>query len=78
MTDAFQGAPIKRIVLCPGDALFNQGKIVIKQFLGLRTGSDRLSAIQRRHDNLCGHQRACSILVVYWMEVIGWILSMVP
>jgi hypothetical protein len=39
------GAPIKRIVLYPGDGLFNESKIVVKQFLGSRTGIDRASCI---------------------------------
>jgi len=51
-------APIKRIVLYRGDRLFNESKIVVKQFLGSRTGIDRASAIRRRHDHLCGHEGA--------------------
>jgi hypothetical protein len=35
------GTPIKRIVRYPGDRLFNESKIVVKQFLGSRTGIDR-------------------------------------
>jgi hypothetical protein len=52
------GAPIKRIVLYPGNRLFNESKIVVKQFLGPRTSIDRASAIRRRHDHLCGHEGA--------------------
>jgi hypothetical protein len=52
------GPPIKRIVLCPGDRLINEGKIVVKQFLGSRTGSDRASAIRRCHEHFCGHEGA--------------------
>jgi hypothetical protein len=52
------GPPIKRIVFCPGDRLINEGKIVIKQFLGSRTGSDRASAIRHCHEHFCGHEGA--------------------
>jgi hypothetical protein len=55
------GPPIKRIVLCPGDSPFNEGKIIIKQFLGSHTGSDRASAIRRRHEHFCGHEGASHI-----------------
>src|SRR5262249_47273511 len=52
------GAQIKRIVLYPGDRPFNESKIVVKQFLGSRTGIDRASAIRRRHHHLFGHEGA--------------------
>jgi hypothetical protein len=56
--------------------LLKQGKIVIKQLLGLRPGDERVSAI---HDamTISAAINTRAILVVRWVEVIGWIVSMV-
>jgi hypothetical protein len=53
------GAPIKRIVLYPGDRLFNESKIVVEppQFAAAITISAAM--------------KAPAILVAYWVEVIG-------
>jgi hypothetical protein len=63
------GPPIKRIVLCPGDRLINEGKIVVEQFLGSRTCIDRGSAIHRCM-TISAAMKARAMLVVYWVEVI--------
>jgi hypothetical protein len=60
---------IKRIVLCPGDGLFNESEIVVKQFLGSCAGSNRASAIHRRHDHSAAI-KAHAMLVAYWLEII--------
>ena len=52
------GSVVQGIILRPGDCLFDAGKVIAKQFLGVRAGDVRSSAIDRRHGNLCGHEGA--------------------
>jgi hypothetical protein len=46
------------INLGPRDHLFDEGKVIAKQSLGLRAGDVRSSAIDRSDGNLCGHEGA--------------------
>src|ERR1700730_9396397 len=55
------GSTVQRIVFGPGDFLFDTDKIVIKQFLRLCAGDARIPAIDQRHGNFCGHERAGGI-----------------
>src|SRR5712671_4921098 len=55
------GPAVQGIVLGPGDRLFDEAKVKVKQFLGLRAGDDRGFAIGRRHGNLCGQKGPGSI-----------------
>jgi hypothetical protein len=43
------GPAVQGIVLGPGDRLFDEAKVKVKQLLGLRAGDDRGFAIDRRH-----------------------------
>jgi hypothetical protein len=56
---------VQRIVLGPGDRLFDAGKEIVKQLLGLRAGDVRSSAIDRCHGNLCAHEDAGGIGEVF-------------
>src|SRR5260370_41368887 len=68
---------IQRIDLGPGDRLFDAGDVIVKQFLGLRAGDVRSSAIDRRHGNLRGHQRAHGSGGVFvFGDGHGWLLAM--
>src|SRR5437660_7847961 len=55
------GPAVQGIVLGPGDRLFDEAKVKVKQLLGLRAGDDRGFAIDRRHGNLCGQKGPGSI-----------------
>ncbi len=55
------GASVQGVVLSQGDRLFDESKIFVEQFLGLRAGRDRRSAIHRRHRKLYGHEGASHI-----------------
>jgi hypothetical protein len=55
------GASAQGVVLSQGDRLFDESKIFVEQFLDLRAGRDRRSAIHRRHRKLYGHERASHI-----------------
>jgi hypothetical protein len=52
------GSAVQGIILRPGDCLFDAGKVIAKQFLGVSAGDVRSSAIDQRHGNLCGRERA--------------------
>src|SRR5215472_18813430 len=68
---------IQRIDLGPGDRLFDAAEVIVKQFLSLRAGDDRSSAIDRRHGSLRGHQRAHGSGGVFvFGDGHGWLLSM--
>jgi hypothetical protein len=58
------------INLGPGDRLFDEGKVIAKQFLGLRADDVRSSAIDRSHGNLCGDEGA-GVVAAYSVMVIG-------
>src|SRR5215471_17082325 len=49
---ADSGPAVQRVVLRQGNRLFDESKIFVEQFLGLRAGRDRSSAIHRRHCKL--------------------------
>ena len=55
------GPAVQGIVLGPGDRLFDEAKVKVKQLLGLRAGDDRGFAIDRRHCYLCGQKGPGSI-----------------
>ena len=54
------GSSVQGIILGPGNRLFDAGKVIAKQFLGLRPGDVHISAIDERHGDLCGHEGAGS------------------
>ena len=54
-------ASVQGVFLSQGDRLFDESKIFVEQFLGLRAGRDRRSAIHRRHRKLYGHEGASHI-----------------
>src|SRR5262245_21390297 len=54
------GSSIQGIILGPRDRLFDAGKVIAKQFLGLRAGDVHISAIDERHGNFCGREGAGS------------------
>ena len=54
-------ASVQGVFLSQGDRLFDESKIFVEQFLGLRAGRDRRSAIHRRHRKLYDHEGASHI-----------------
>jgi hypothetical protein len=54
-------ASVQRVVLSQGDRLFDESKVFVEQFLGLRARRDWRSAIYRRHRKLYGHEDASHI-----------------
>jgi hypothetical protein len=55
------GAPVQGVILSQGDRLFDESKVFVEQFLGLRARRDWRSAIYRRHRKLYGHEDASHI-----------------
>jgi hypothetical protein len=51
---------VQGIILGPGNRLFDAGKVITKQFLGLRAGDVQISAIDECHGDLRGHEGAGS------------------
>ena len=54
-------ASVQGVFLSQGDRLLDESKIFVEQFLGLRAGRDRRSAIHRRHRKLYDHEGASHI-----------------
>jgi hypothetical protein len=50
------GPTVQGIIFGLWDRLFDECKVVAKQFLGLRASDVRSSAIDRRHGSLCDHE----------------------
>jgi hypothetical protein len=64
------GSAVQRIILSPGDRLFDEGKVIAKQFLGLRASDIRSSQLTDAMA-ISAVMKTRAVVAAYSVMVIG-------